>query len=230
MSKYTQPLCARPGCTQRASGQSRYCSTACMRHDSPAWVWKQCEHPDCQNGHWAKRWDVERGRGRYCSPSCARLATGESRRVAIAERFWEKVAIVDDAESCWLWQAGTSGGYGMIKYKGRHHEAHRIAYMLTYGEIPDGLFVLHRCDVPACCRPEHLFLGTQADNMEDRRDKGRHPHGETHPLSKLTESDVRTIRQLHKAGWSMNRLAKRFDVTSANISAIVKRKTWTHVE
>lgn len=87
------------------------------------------------------------------------------------ERFWAKV---DRTGACWLWVAGVDRrGYGRFWARGHQHGAHREAYRLTYGEIPDGLFVCHRCDTPLCVRPSHLFLGSHAENMQDMVQKGR---------------------------------------------------------
>jgi len=89
----------------------------------------------------------------------------------LEERFWAKV---ERGEGCWLWTASrTSTGYGQINVDHRPLKAHRVAWELTYGPIPDGLFVCHHCDVPLCCRPDHLFLGNDADNMRDCAAKGR---------------------------------------------------------
>jgi HNH endonuclease len=94
----------------------------------------------------------------------------------IADRFWEKV---EKTDSCWLWKGARKPlGYGtfMVK-KGRFAIAHRMSWQFAFGDIPSGLHVLHRCDVPACVRPDHLFLGTQADNMADCIEKGRRRYG-----------------------------------------------------
>lgn len=86
-------------------------------------------------------------------------------------RFWSKVLIGNE---CWEWQAACHRhGHGMFALRGRMHYAHRVAWELWYGPVPDGLFVLHRCDNPPCARPDHLFLGTQTDNMADAFQKGR---------------------------------------------------------
>ena len=85
-------------------------------------------------------------------------------------RFWAKVR---KSDGCWLWQASTSVGYGQINIGGRPQRAHRVAWELTFGGIPDGLWVLHRCDTRLCVRPGHLFLGTVTDNNRDMFAKGR---------------------------------------------------------
>lgn len=93
-------------------------------------------------------------------------------RKPLTELFWPNVHFT---EGCWLWTAATTNyGYGHIRLKGTEDvSAHRVSWMLAYGSIPEGMHVLHRCDVPACVRPTHLFLGTHADNMADMTAKGR---------------------------------------------------------
>lgn len=91
------------------------------------------------------------------------------------DRFWEKV---DKTENCWLWSASVNNqGYGEIHLGERndHCYAHRFSWMINKGPIPKGLFVLHRCDNPRCVNPNHLFLGTQKDNLHDAMAKGRMP-------------------------------------------------------
>jgi hypothetical protein len=88
-------------------------------------------------------------------------------------RFWSKVHKAE--HGCWLWTASFRiGGYGNFMFRGKPHKAHRVSWILTHGEIPDGALVCHSCDTPACVRPDHLFLGTHQDNMQDMNAKGRH--------------------------------------------------------
>ena len=113
---------------------------------------------------------IEKGRHKI---SHGRFARSKQKRDAKSdeERFWEKV---DKSGECWKWTAATTKfGHGICFVKGEQVSAHRISYEWAYGPIPDGLSVLHHCDNPACINPEHLFLGTQTDNMRDMRDKGR---------------------------------------------------------
>ena len=107
----------------------------------------------------------------YCSLACKHLG----RRQQTIARFW---ANVDQSSECWEWKAARDPyGYGAARYEAKKIHSHRLAYILTYGPIPKGMQICHRCDNPPCCRPDHLFLGTAADNAADREQKGRGRHG-----------------------------------------------------
>jgi hypothetical protein len=102
--------------------------------------------------------------------------------------------------------------------------------MQVNGPIPDGLCVCHACDNPPCINPEHLFLGTNASNTQDRQDKERQARGERAARSKLTEDEVREIRQLAAAGETQRSIGAHFGVTDKNVGFIVRRQTWAHVQ
>ena len=149
-------------------------------------------------------------------------------------RFWAKV---DKGSGCWLWQ-GTrdSSGYGMVtilKPRRTTTKAHRMAWTLTNGPIPDGLLVCHHCDTPQCVRPDHLFLGTAKDNAHDKMAKGRlrvgHVKGEQCGRAKLTEAAVRDIRASVAAGTRQVRMAEKYNVSPMTICDIVHGRRWKHV-
>ena len=156
-----------------------------------------------------------------------------------AERFWSKVAI-RTLEECWLWKAKARSkkGYGIYGTGGRKGGrwglprqalAHRIAFMLTYGVVlPSSIHVLHRCDNPPCCNPEHGFLGVNQDNVTDKVAKRRQPRGETFYTHKLTEEAVREIRA-QASGAGTLQLAKKFGVSHSTIYEARTGKTWKHV-
>lgn len=156
----------------------------------------------------------------------------------LVDRFWSKVDKRSPFE-CWEWKGGkTTAGYGSIGLGTReegHGYAHRLSYQLATGTDPGDLYVCHKCDNPGCVNPHHLFLGTPRVNSHDARDKGRQilpavRAGETNNKAKLTEPDVRDIfeRRVNRRE-PLATLAREYNVTEANISAIAKRKTWKHI-
>lgn len=154
-------------------------------------------------------------------------------------RFWPKVR---KGPGCWEWTASRNRwGYGRLGVTRRQFAyAHRIAWELENGPIPTGKIVCHRCDNPACVRPDHLFLGTHADNVQDMLSKGRgglrlHPEtaarGEQASKAKLKAEQVKEIRRLYRGGGiSQRELARRFGVTQNAISMLLHRKSWSHVQ
>lgn len=144
------------------------------------------------------------------------------------QRFWNKVSISGE-DQCWEWKAATqSKGYGSIGIGGgKTALAHRVAYEISNGEIPNEMHVLHKCDNRKCVNPKHLFLGTNEDNIKDKVQKGRQSKGEKHGNSKLTVKEVRTIRKLHKDGdYSYRQLAERFQISPSYVGSIVREEYW----
>jgi len=157
------------------------------------------------------------------------------------KRFWSKVykesgvygASGTFPTQCWIWQAHIADGYGKftVCYNGiaKKVRAHRFAYELTYGTVARNISVCHECDNRKCVRPDHLFLGTNSDNVSDRDAKGRQARGISHGLAILKELDVKQIRVLYKKGWTQQKLAKRFVVCQSLISDIVNYKRWKYL-
>jgi len=175
-------------------------------------------------------WRVGRFHDRICAGNAGRKARAFKMDATFASRFWARV---EKTGTCWLWKGSpTSSGYGKLKCGERGlQQAHRIAWELTHGEIPEDKKVLHKCDVRLCVRPDHpdhLFLGTQQDNMDDMVSKGRASRlaGEESPRSKLSKVDVIKIRAALTDGALAEDLAKSFDVSSSTISLIKNKKIW----
>lgn len=140
--------------------------------------------------------------------------------------FWSKVAILSDENACWIWASGVfSSGYGRIKWNGRDELTHRIAYELHFGVDPANLDVLHKCDTPLCCNPNHLFLGTQQDNMRDMKLKGRAARnsGEHAGNCKLSDNEVEQIRAKYvRRRITQKMLGLEYGVTASQISNIIR--------
>lgn len=135
--------------------------------------------------------------------------------------------------ACWPWQGCVNRwGYGDCQLDGVRMNASRAAWIETHGQPAPGRVVCHRCDNPICCNPRHLFLGTQADNLADCRQKGRSRcrSGASHhrATAKITEAEVSTIRALVASGLSQSEVGRRVGIHSSTICRIVNRKSWPH--
>jgi hypothetical protein len=149
----------------------------------------------------------------------------------VIERFWSKV---EKTDGCWLWKAKSKDwdGYGLFSANGRSVRAHRFSWQLANGRKPGKMLVCHRCDNPACVRPDHLFLGTACDNFRDCLAKGRYsPKGTGNAAAKIKEADVPKIRNLYATGqWSQQAIADIFGITQTAVSSIVRGKHWRHLD
>lgn len=188
-----------------------------------------CSKPDCGMPHTA-RGLCHRHYREFLRSGAERIATPQRRYgLTDEERFW---TYVDQKHGCWEWTGYKNGkGYGVLNLRGERILAHRFAYQLK-SVIPDGMFVLHHCDNPACVRFKHLFLGTKAENNADMDSKGRSrrvgsPLGEKNWSAKLTEDIVRAIRSSTE---SSAVLAERYGISRENIWSARTRRTWKHIE
>lgn len=134
------------------------------------------------------------------------------------DRFSSKHVPVTET-GCWLWEAGVDNdGYGHYWKDGTTKKAHRVAYEVYKGPIPDGLFVCHTCDVSSCVNPDHLFLGTALDNNRDKMSKGRFVNGRR----KLTAHDIVEIKERYAAGETQTALAKEYGVVHSTIGKHIR--------
>ncbi len=144
--------------------------------------------------------------------------------------FWTRV---HTSGECWEWTGGRNAdGYGKCQINGKTLLAHRVAWSLAHGQDPGHNVVLHLCDNPACVRPDHLRLGTQADNVRDMFSKRRNVNvsGDEHPAAKLTRSQVAQIRTRYANGEGQRALAREYGVSHTNIQHIVNGRSWTTLD
>ena len=159
----------------------------------------------------------------------------EYRGISIEDRF-EQSKQIDPNTGCHNFLGfRTRQGYGKIKYKGRAYIAHRLFWILNKGELPQDKYVLHHCDNPSCFNLEHLFVGTNLDNIADKVAKGRQYRpvgGKEHPrpMAKLTEAQVMEIKNLLKRGYSQADIHRDFAVSRQIVSDIATNKTWVWVK
>ena len=137
-------------------------------------------------------------------------------------------------KGCWLWKMACSNrNYGVIRVNGKNLYSHRISWQVFNGNIPKGLCVLHKCDVRNCVNPNHLFLGTDKDNVDDMDRKGRRVNkpsfGQNHPNAKLTNEKVKKIKLLIEEGVSQREIAHRFSISQTAVCSINNKRTWENV-
>lgn len=215
----TKEFEAFPSTLKRGNG--KLCSQACrflwMSRKAPA----TCDQ--CGRKFMARARRRELGRDRLCSVACR----AAERRVPDSERLWSNLDRSGGPDSCWEWQKFRDDkGYGRIGVTDSPPErTHRLAWILTHGQIPDGLFVCHHCDNPPCCNPAHLFLGTGLDNTKDRVSKGR----KALAGPRLTPDEVRKIRHMYAEGMSARRIAKNLGKQQDQISNAANRRSWKTV-
>lgn len=168
------------------------------------------------------------------------------------ERFFSQIEKQEGG--CWVWKGYPKIGYGQFRVNGKRYYTHRYSWIIHNGEIKDGLHVLHKCDNPRCVNPDHLFLGTQADNMRDMTEKGRRVKGkdhylygkrmceesrlkisksiagEKHPNSKLNVEIVREIRRLYDSGeMKPGKIAEKFGISTSCAEFVAYRRSWRSV-
>lgn len=155
--------------------------------------------------------------------------------------FYRHVERLPDLPGCWLWSGLCDDyGYGIVTTGGVHVRAHVISHGLFIGPVPDGLQVLHKCDTPPCARPDHLYAGTQGQNMRDAVARGRHvsplktnpnlaARGEDSGLTTLVNADVLEIRRLGRAGFTQRKIALAFGISPAGVGMILRRRNWRHL-
>lgn len=197
-----------------------------IEHD---WHQKTCER--CGKGFSVKQ--NRPSRGRFCSRSCYDLSRRQKMEDLSIEILFDNCMTVPES-GCWLWvgkEGDSSIDYPRIRVDGKHLAVDRVIWILKNGSHPAaGMFVCHKCDVPMCVNPDHLFIGTHTDNVRDmhkkKRWKARDMRGENSPTAKLTNEDVTAIRQSTE---SNSVLAARYGVVRDHIQRVKDRKMWKNI-
>lgn len=158
---------------------------------------------------------------KYCSRKC------REKDNTYEKKFWRRV-VKNSNNKCWGWKRSTDKfGYAHIEVDRLEKYAHRISWEIHFGEIPEGMFVCHTCDNPSCTNPNHLFLGTYNDNIQDMIKKGRNSRGEKRYNAKLTEKQVLKIRSLGNNSSKLHReIAEIYGISQSRVTEIINRKAW----
>lgn len=171
-------------------------------------------------------WQYRINRGQDC---CSIRCSADFRKKPLVERFARYLAPINE-NGCINWTGATNKwGYGKVGGSSGTIAAHRFAWEQANGPITDGLWVLHKCDNRLCCNPDHLFLGTVQDNMDDCCEKQRQARGSKQGSHKLSEELVAAIRDSYARGETQTRLAGTYGVRQTTISRIVRGDSWKHV-
>jgi len=184
------------------------------------------ECAECGGEFYASPGRKKKGHGKFCSSKCYAL---NRQRISPTARFWKHVDKRSD-DDCWLWQLKPgSHGYGQLSIypdERRTQTAHTFSYELHNGAIPKGLVVRHRCDIRLCVNPNHLLLGTQADNNRDWFERNHGNRGTANGQSKLTVSDIRRIRADKRDGAA---IAAEYGLNRDYVYKIRQGRAWAHV-
>ncbi len=163
-------------------------------------------------------------------PPVRKFPKGAAAPKTFLERFWQKV---EKSKDCWFWIGQRNeAGYGVIRDPElkRPERASRVSWKLNYGEIPNGMCILHKCDCRACVNPHHLFLGTKSENTQDMMLKGRYKStGSNHKNSKLTDEKVLEIIERILNGEKYTDIATLFSISQALVSGIAHKTKWRHI-
>lgn len=166
------------------------------------------------------------------------MSVGINKMPVMSERlynfFGKKVAYTANQNMCWNWTGWKNNlGYGhlSIMYGDKYIKikAHRLSYYIHYKVDPIGLLVRHKCDNPQCVNPNHLELGTQQDNVDDMKKRGRMAVGEKYSKSKRTEAEVLEIRSLFTNGMSRKDIAEKFNIPRSSVTSLILRREWKHI-
>ncbi len=216
-----------PDCYSKTRG--KFCSRQCY-HSSRGW-----EKPVVNKCMWCNKdmivgiYKLRKKAGKFCSRKCTQEYFHQN-KIHDIERFFINISRKPHKDNCWIWGAAKNlKGYGITTVDLKSYAAHRYSWIIHFGQISSDQLVCHKCDNPSCVNPEHLFLGTQKDNIQDMLKKGRQRNqfGEKNNKAKLTENDVQIIREKLKQGISQKKIGSEFGVSQSSIHRIKHNICWS---
>jgi hypothetical protein len=174
--------------------------------------------------------EINKGKAKYCSISCGVAFRNKAKALSPQEIFFKNISKEKHPNDCWIYMVGAR--YGKMKIGEKTVSAHRYSYELHHGEVSEGKVICHKCDVKLCVNPEHLFIGTQKDNIHDMFSKNRdnRPKGSKHHNTKLNEEKVLGIKELLMKGFKIKEVAEIYKVPYSTISQIKSEKSWRHIK
>jgi len=165
----------------------------------------------------------------YLCETCGKLCYKKYAKAFCSDKC-RFMSYVKKTDSCWLWTGGKNrrgyGAFSLISIGKKRVPAHRVSFIFYKDDIPDGKCVCHTCDNPSCVNPDHLWIGTSAENSKDSFDKGRTLRGERNPRSKLKKEDVIKIRTLSKTPMTQKHIGELFNITAGHVNNIIKNRVW----
>lgn len=213
-------------------GGGKYCSNECRwesmrekRMTRKCLLCKKIFQPSLQA--------VKNGKGYYCSSSCSVTFKNKENVFKWQDRF-HKTVDKQGGNKCWIWLGSKDkDGYGRFYTKLLNtSRAHKVSYILHFGNVKNGMIICHTCDIPSCVNPKHLYSGTPNDNAQDKINRGRdlNTRGAKHHNAKLNDNTVKRLKERMKNGESCSMIARELEMNQSSINAIKNSKTWKHLE
>lgn len=184
----------------------------------------------CEKDFLALQNEVERGKAKYCSISCGVAFRNKSITLTPQQVFFKNMSKENHPNGCWIYKVGKR--YGKMKIGDKCISAHRFSYEFHKGKIEEKMVICHTCDNKLCVNPNHLFIGTQKDNIQDMlsKDRANRPKGSRHHWSQLNEKQVLEIKERLYKYEGVTQLAKEFGVSHCVVEQIRIRKSWKHIK
>lgn len=176
--------------------------------------------------------EAKRQNMKFCSISCGVSSRNITNKKTPIELFYKNTIIPENTDDCWIWKCNKTSRYGVIKVDSKPKLVHRFSYEYFNGPIPNEMYICHHCDTTKCVNPKHLFIGTPKDNCDDKMKKGRHKarKGEEQGNAKLTNNQVREIKQKLREGMKRCDIAMEYNARALQIGKIARGEQWKCID